>query len=100
MSDDMMPDANTGLRGRAGYAQGRQNHRQWAYPPEILLPLPPVQNQCLPFVTTKTGITGRKTGVALNTGSSPRITDFLCLKLPIIVTSTFFPERFFESLYS
>ena len=52
------------------------------------------------LVTTKTGITGRRTGAALNTGSSPRITDFLCLKLPIIVTSTFFPERFFESLYS
>ena len=28
------------------------------------------------LVTTKTGITGRKTGVALNTGSSPRITGF------------------------
>ena len=28
MSDDMMPDANTGLRGRAGYAQGWQDHRQ------------------------------------------------------------------------
>ena len=28
------------------------------------------------LVTTKTGITGRRTGVALNTGSSPRITGF------------------------
>ena len=28
------------------------------------------------LITTKTGITGRKTGVALNTGSSPRITGF------------------------
>ena len=28
------------------------------------------------LVTTKTGITGRKTGVALNRGLSPRITDF------------------------
>ena len=40
------------------------------------------QKFCCPFkpvfalVTTKTGITGRKTGVALNTGSSPRITGF------------------------
>ena len=53
-----------------------------AKPPTIIVP---GRNSAAPsvspkpvfaLVTTKTGITGRKTGVALNTGSSPRITDF------------------------
>ena len=53
-----------------------------AKPPTIIVP---GRNSAAPsvspkpvfaLVTTKTGITGRKTGVALNTGSSPRITGF------------------------
>ena len=53
-----------------------------AKPPTIIVP---GRNSAAPsvspkpvfaLVTTKTGTTGRKTGVALNTGSSPRITGF------------------------
>ena len=53
-----------------------------AKPPTIIVP---GRNSAAPsaspkpafaLVTTKTGITGRKTEVALNTGSSPRITGF------------------------
>ena len=34
--------AGNPVRGRV---QERQNHRQWAYPPEILLPVPSIQNR-------------------------------------------------------
>ena len=53
-----------------------------ARPPTIIVP---GRNSAAPsaspkpvfaLATTKTGITGRKTGGALNTGSPPRITDF------------------------
>ena len=65
-----------------GSPSGLRVCTKMAKPPTIIVP---GRNSAAPsvspkpvfaLVTTKTGITGRKTGVALNTGSSPRITGF------------------------